>query len=377
MAFVNESLASITVENGNTTYDSRDNCNVIIETETNTLIFGCKNSVIPNGVVTIGEHAFSDCPLTSVTFPKSVTTICGYAFYNCPLKKVTIPSNVTSLDRYSFANCNSIESVKVNAKEPLTSISRFVSFFNSDGILYVPKGCTELYANANGWNSRWSAIKEFVNDEVASYTVEEDKGASVIDTSEPMVNEVDIPESITVDDKAYPVTAIADYAFGSNTVIKQITIPETIKEIGDAAFSGCCNLNTITSHVAEPIVLGSAMATARTRAYNEESTTCTVFDGVDKVICLLYVPVGSVGKYKAAEGWKDFKYIVEIGSDFIIGNVNGDDVLDEQDLQALIDHVMGKGHDGLFDENMADVNQDGNVNVNDVVFLVKLMGKNK
>ena len=54
-------LEKIAVESGNSCYDSRDNCNSIIGTETNTLIVGCKNSVIPNSVTSIGDYAFYGC----------------------------------------------------------------------------------------------------------------------------------------------------------------------------------------------------------------------------------------------------------------------------------------------------------------------------
>ena len=89
------------VENGNTKYDSRNNCNAIIETATNTLISGCKNTIIPNSVTSIGSHAFYRCTgLTSVTIPNSVTTIGNYAFYGCTgLTSVTIPNSVTSIGR--------------------------------------------------------------------------------------------------------------------------------------------------------------------------------------------------------------------------------------------------------------------------------------
>lgn len=77
-------LVSMRVGRNNGTYDSRNNCNAIIKTSTNELIFGCKNTTIPSSVKTIGESAFDDCSgLTSVTIPNSVTTIGEYAFSGC------------------------------------------------------------------------------------------------------------------------------------------------------------------------------------------------------------------------------------------------------------------------------------------------------
>lgn len=69
-------LTSFSVDKENKTYDSRGNCNAIIETATNTLIYGCKNTVIPNTVTKIGEEAFAySVALTSIEIPNSVTDI--------------------------------------------------------------------------------------------------------------------------------------------------------------------------------------------------------------------------------------------------------------------------------------------------------------
>ena len=96
-------LTSIVVESGNSKYDSRENCNAIIETASNTLIAGCMNSFIPNSVTSIGNYAFYNCSgLTSVTIPNSVTRIGSYVFSDFSgLTSVTIPNSVTSIGKYS------------------------------------------------------------------------------------------------------------------------------------------------------------------------------------------------------------------------------------------------------------------------------------
>ena len=106
------SLASITVETGNTVYDSRDDCNAIIETAANTLVAGCHNTVIPSSVTSIGSYALGYCSLISVTIPSSVTSIGNCAFYGCSiLTSVTIPNSVTIIGNKAFSDCESLKNV--------------------------------------------------------------------------------------------------------------------------------------------------------------------------------------------------------------------------------------------------------------------------
>ncbi len=108
-------LTSIQVESGNRTYDSRNNCNAIIETATNTLISGFKNTIIPNTVTSIGNYAFYECSnLTSMVIPNSVTSIGGSAFSGCSgLTSIEIPNSVTSIGTDAFGNCSGLTSVEI------------------------------------------------------------------------------------------------------------------------------------------------------------------------------------------------------------------------------------------------------------------------
>ena len=107
------SLASIVVEEGNTVYHSDGNC--IIETDSKTLVVGCKNSVIPSdgSVTRIGEDAFFHCySLTSIVIPDSITSIGNFAFGYCSsLTSINIPDGVTSIGDNAFAYCRSLESI--------------------------------------------------------------------------------------------------------------------------------------------------------------------------------------------------------------------------------------------------------------------------
>jgi len=97
-------LTSIVVASGNTKYDSRNNCNAIIETASNTLMTGCQNTNIPNSITTIGNLAFNGCNgLTSIEIPNSVILIGYRAFDGCSnLTNIGIPNTVTRIKANAF-----------------------------------------------------------------------------------------------------------------------------------------------------------------------------------------------------------------------------------------------------------------------------------
>lgn len=108
-------LTSIIVENENTSYDSRDNCNAIIEKATNELIVGCKNTIIPISVTSIGGSAFVGCyGLTTIVIPNNVTSIRQHAFQGChSLTGITMPYGITYIGEYAFAGCKILKEIIV------------------------------------------------------------------------------------------------------------------------------------------------------------------------------------------------------------------------------------------------------------------------
>jgi DNA polymerase III epsilon subunit-like protein len=97
------------------TYDSRDSCNAVIKTATNSLIAGCKNTIIPDGVKTIGDFAFNGCTeLIKISIPDGVTSIGELAFCNCAnLSSIRIPSSVTNIGYCIFRWCNNLSEISI------------------------------------------------------------------------------------------------------------------------------------------------------------------------------------------------------------------------------------------------------------------------
>ena len=101
-----DALTEISVASSNPNFDSRNNCNAIIDTSTNKLLWGCKGTKIPSTVTSIGNGAFQSCKdLVELIVPESVEEIQEYAFLQCTdLKLITLSEGLKAIRWGAFSD---------------------------------------------------------------------------------------------------------------------------------------------------------------------------------------------------------------------------------------------------------------------------------
>ena len=266
-------LASMTVADGNTVYDSRNGCNAIIETLTNTLIIGCKNSTIPASVTSIGAWAFYATDLTSIEIPASVTSIGMHAFQSCPnLATVTVYAPSCTLGDYAFAYCNKLENIYVFSD----LVDDYQKATNWSDYTSIITGITGGYCGTTGHERD---VVWVLTGESPNYTLTISGTGAMEDydkpDEQPWYNCNGI-ETIVIENG---VTSIGDNVF-NGPAPTTVTIPASVTSIGAAAFGGCKYLSMVT------FAPGSQLTTIGEGAFN--------YTGLGSII--IPASVTSIGK---------------------------------------------------------------------------------
>lgn len=308
-------LTSISVDNGNMVYDSRDNCNAIIETATNTLLIGCNNSTIPKSIQIIGGSAFAGCKeLKTIKIPETVKEIGGYAFSGCGLTTIDIPNSVTFIYPGAFMGCKNLTSIIL--PNSITSIlyGTFQSCSSLSSI-EIPNSVKSIenwaFASCNSLSSL--TIPNSVN-YIGSNAFEQCKG----------LLSINIPNSVTKIGSwafyachslknvsiSHGIEEIG-YWFSYCIKLESISIPRSVKKIASRAFEGCHILNEVYCFADEVPEMGSE---------------AIIFPVIDNNT-ILHVPANSIEKYKKAYIWSKFGNIVALTDEEIaIYNANNSEI---------------------------------------------------
>ena len=222
-------LKSIVVQEGNPVFDSREGCNAIIRTATNTLMIGCENSFIPNTVTAIGDNAFAGCAgLTEINIPNSVTSIGATAFSSCTgLTEVILPNTITTIGYCTFTYCTSLTSIVI--PESVTTIS--------EGAFRACFALADITIPSSVTNIGYGAF-----DNTAWYTNQPDGIIYAGTTAYTYKGTMPSGTSIVLREGT---TTIAGNAFFGEDGLVSISIPNTVTYIGERAFEFCDGLTSI------------------------------------------------------------------------------------------------------------------------------------
>ena len=279
------SLEHLAVDSHNKTFDSRGDCNAIIRTRTNTLLVGCKTTIIPDGVEVIAGNAFISCQDTSIepfelNFPPSVEIIEPFAFNCCyPLSAVTfseglrrigrwafmgtsiecleIPASVTEIDEQAFISCDSLKVIKVrkgnevyDSRKGCNAIIESATgrlLLGSEGTTIVPDG-VKVISSCAFYGSKIKKIKlpsSLETIERCAFVCCKELKKLVIPGSVRKIHyEILMDSGVEEVIVENGVEEIPEYAFFECPKLRYVSLPESLKEFGryGAVFVDCPEL---------------------------------------------------------------------------------------------------------------------------------------
>lgn len=385
---------------------------------------------LPEGITDIGNYAFGECHnLTSISFPSTLRSI-GYSFGGCTgltsltlpeglseigwaafngctgLTTLTLPESLTFIGDGAFKDCTSLTTVKAKMSKPFTLDTLAFDNIGATCKLIVPYGAKEAYETA-GWTDEVfkGGVEEMPGGQFGpdlTWTYDTDTRHLTIMGTGAMnsfgsergkpwyryqwdITSISLPDGLT---------SIGAHAFSNCSALATINIPESVTSIGRCAFIGCRSLNAISlpdgltvidycfagcsaltsvtlppnvTYISEAFTGCSALTTVKALMTDPWTLGKDAFSEINPA-CKLIIPAGTRQAYIDA-GWT-----TEIfpGGIIEMGDANGDGTISVADIGLMIDHVLGNAPAGV-DPAIADVNDDGEVNVDDLETVIKAM----
>ena len=263
-------MSAIYVENGSASYTHYSG--VLYTKDGKTLVKYPEGKTgtsytVNSGVTKIGDQAFSNAKLTSITLPTTLKEFGSMVFYYSSLTALSIPASVTAVSTSSFSAMTALTSFSVASGNAVLST-------DSRGALF-DKNKTILKAYPQGNTSTTYTIPSTVTE------IEYDAF-----WTNKYLKKITMPDN---------VTTIGGYAFASCSSLEEINIPAKVTKIDSYAFSSNAAMKSVTSAITSPTALSETV-------FNSIPSTAT-----------LYVPAGTKSKYQSLAGWNKFTNIVEQG----------------------------------------------------------------
>lgn len=254
--------SNITVEPGNKYYDSRENCNAIIETATNILVCGTDNTIIPNSVKVIGDWAFANNrSLKTISLPDGIERIGENAFDGCfNLSTINIPQSVKEIGKNAFNECNAItspivipEGIETIKEGTFSSCKKIPSVSLPKSLKTIGEGAFDycyalervIISDLESWcnidfesNPLYTAHHLFLGDE-------EIKNLVIPDNIHVIKSRVFTGGAFTTAKLCESIKEIEEQAFQDCKNLVSVSLPESIEQIGNWAFYNCTSLTSV------------------------------------------------------------------------------------------------------------------------------------
>lgn len=263
--------------------------------------------------VETGTYAFKGCDKLQTVHLGGMTKIGASDFADCPvLTTVEGTSSLVSVGAASFEGCSSLESFDFPAG--LTTIGG--SAFSRSGLVSADLSACSRLSDVGAWAFAYTPS-------LVSVTLPD--GLSEIGDGAffdcPVLATVNIPESCQF---------VPDYAFKGNTALIDVAVPEGIYELGRYAYHGASSLSTVTLPSSMEYIGDRAMANATSLKTVDAGELDyvpelgeEVWDGVEQANVRLVVKPDMVGAYEAADQWQNFEIRgISTGADNIVAEVD-------------------------------------------------------